>query len=454
VKLLRQFKAFLEDTVNLNQTRLTLLHERVTAITSYLEGDSVIGEIFKDVIPQGSMAHRTIIKPQAGREYDADILLELAHQKDWTPYDYIQATYEAFRRSGIYKSMVSRKSRCVRVSYAGDCHIDVVPCFEYEGSLYICNRSGEGSFERTNPVGYSQWLEEHDGTAAGNLIRSIRMMKWLRDYKTTFTCRSIILNVLLSETVTEHRLISDPQYYKDVPTSFVHILEDLATYLQPYSAVVPTIADPSCPEVTFNHRWSDDAQFFNLRECIMTYAAWAREAYDAPTKKASLAGWQKLFGEQFDDAQSAAKAVLATDESALEVAKSTRAPAEQFIDDLFPRADTSYRVRIAGRTRLKAGFRSYDLHSHGNRIERSREIDFRIVECNVPEPFDVLWKIRNRGDDAINANALRGEIRRGSRDNGRGHHEQTQYRGEHYVECYIIKDGKCVASHRQPVIIA
>lgn len=454
MKLLRQFKAFLDDTVNLNQTRLTLLHERVTAVASYLEGDSVIGEIFKDVIPQGSMAHRTIIKPLAGREYDADILLELTYQADWTPYDYIQATYEAFRRSTTYKSMVSRKSRCVRVAYAGDCHIDVVPCFEYQGDLYICNRSGEGSFERTNPVGYSQWLEERDGIASGNLVRSIRLIKWLRDYKTTFTCRSIILNVLVADTISEDRLIVHPQHYKDLPTAFVNILEDLAEYLEPYSAFVPTIADPSCPEVTFNHRWTDEDQFFNFRDRIITYAAWAREAYNAPTKQASLAGWQKLFGEDFDDIQSSTKAASAIDESSLDVAKSVRAPSEEFIEDLFSRADTAYRIRISGRTRPKPGFRTYDLHSRGNRVDRGREIDFRITECTVPEPFDVMWKVRNRGDDAIRASALRGEIRAGNRANGRGQYEQTRYRGEHYVECYAIKAGKCVASHRQRVIIA
>ncbi len=62
-------------------------------------------------------------------------------------------------------------------------------------------------------------------------------------------------------------------------------------------------------------------------------------------------------------------------------------------------------------------------------------------------PFEVWWKVRNRGEEAARLNQLRGEIRRG----GPGsvvHREQTQYRGRHYVEVYIVKDGRVVATDR------
>jgi hypothetical protein len=31
--------------------------------------------------------------------------------------------------------------------------------------------------------------------------------------------------------------------------------------------------------------------------------------------------------------------------------------------------------------------------------------------------------------------------------------EPTKYRGQHYVECYVVKDGVCVAKDRQIVTI-
>ena len=72
MKLLNYFKDFLDSTVNLNQTRLDLLDQRVQAIVSCLEDDSVIGTLIENHIPQGSWAHRTIIRPLPGDEFDAD----------------------------------------------------------------------------------------------------------------------------------------------------------------------------------------------------------------------------------------------------------------------------------------------------------------------------------------------------------------------------------------------
>ena len=123
MKLLNYFKDFLDCTVNLNQTRLDLLDQRVQAIVSCLEDDSVIRTLIEDHIPQGSWAHRTIIRPLPGDEFDADFLLLLTEAEDWSanPRVYLNELRAAFRRSSTYRDMVHRKNRCVRVGYAGDC---------------------------------------------------------------------------------------------------------------------------------------------------------------------------------------------------------------------------------------------------------------------------------------------------------------------------------------------
>jgi hypothetical protein len=75
---------------------------------------------------------------------------------------------------------------------------------------------------------------------------------------------------------------------------------------------------------------------------------------------------------------------------------------------------------------------------------------FAIEDCNVAPPYDVYWKIRNTGSEARQAGCLRGEIRKKSGT----HTETTLYAGEHWVECYVVKHGRCVAKARQPVIIS
>jgi len=124
------FHAFLETTVNLPEAKLTQLDSRVSAITNALQRDSVIGPMYKEHIPQGSWAHQTIIRPVgAFDEFDADILLHLEEQDDWAdPREYLKQVRAAFKRSSTYNTMVQKKNRCVRIDYANDCHVDVVPC--------------------------------------------------------------------------------------------------------------------------------------------------------------------------------------------------------------------------------------------------------------------------------------------------------------------------------------
>jgi Adenylyl/Guanylyl and SMODS C-terminal sensor domain len=63
----------------------------------------------------------------------------------------------------------------------------------------------------------------------------------------------------------------------------------------------------------------------------------------------------------------------------------------------------------------------------------------------------VYWKVRNTGEEAIHADCIRGQIVKDTGSLRRD--EPTKYRGKHYVECYIVKNGVCIASAHQSVVI-
>src|SRR5215207_9828928 len=203
MKFVDDFESFLRTVVNLNQSRLDTLQERVNAIDSFLEASDAFGEIFLELIPAGSWAHRTIIKPvDENDEFDADVLLHVDEQDDWQPKDYIDELYEAFRGSSTYKSLAQRKTRCVRIDYAGDFHIDVVPYLEQGGLHYVTNHlepEDTGQLEESNPEVFNAWIDERQRVTYGTFIKVVRLLKYLRDFKNTFTCKSIILTTLLGE---------------------------------------------------------------------------------------------------------------------------------------------------------------------------------------------------------------------------------------------------------------
>lgn len=445
MRLRSSFDQFLRDYVNINQSRLDLLQEHVDAIEKYVKGHDVLGQRFIRTIPQGSWAHRTIIRPQEGQEFDADFLLQLKADRNWSPADYRSATMKAFRDSGVYGPKATPKSRCVRIQYAGEHHVDVVPFVVVDGAGNIVN---EDEFERTDPEAYSKWLKVRDDLTGADLRRVIRLLKYVRDYNDDFSVRSIILTTLIGERVSPERFENSADCYADVPTTLCTVITDLAWYLQQHTTP-PSVVDPSGDGRTFDHRW-DPKTYPAFRERILYYAEKAVAAYNEPYLDRSVALWQDIFGPDFKAvSDSAAKAVS----QAAQTVQRSRDPGEEFLDEKFniPRvAAGDYDLAVKCEVKAPAGFRSGDLGTL-RRVPKQCTLTFRVARCGVREPFDVYWKIKNSGDEARARRQLRGEV---VRDEGvRTRKESTLYRGKHYVECYIVKDGKCVAQRRCDVVV-
>ncbi len=92
----------------------------------------------------------------------------------------------------------------------------------------------------------------------------------------------------------------------------------------------------------------------------------------------------------------------------------------------------------------EGGFRARILDALGL-IEVDRKINFR-VGPDAPQADVYKWKVKN--DD--NSPQPRGELS----DHGTlNDPEHTKYKGKHYVECFAIKNGNCIARSRQNVIL-
>ncbi|MFB8753081.1 SMODS domain-containing nucleotidyltransferase [Streptomyces parvulus] len=310
----KNFDTFLKNTVNLSQAKLTLLDVRVEAIYKALKADPDLGSLIRGKKPQGSWAQRTIINPVGDSEFDADFMLHLTENTEWadSPKTYIDKVYAALHRHSIYGAMPhTRKCRCVQLSYANSMHVDIVPYLQLaDGREVIVNRDAN-TWEQTNPAGFTAWMQKKDGIANNNLRKVIRLMKYLRNHRGSFTgTRSIILTTLLGERVEEIKKLMDPGCYSDVPTTLLAIVEDLDRWLQerPYK---PSIADPSGSGVTFDHRW-DQTTYSYFRARIHAHAREIREAYDEPDYDRSVRLWRKLFGDAFPGQPRAAASLTPT----------------------------------------------------------------------------------------------------------------------------------------------
>jgi hypothetical protein len=92
----------------------------------------------------------------------------------------------------------------------------------------------------------------------------------------------------------------------------------------------------------------------------------------------------------------------------------------------------------------EGGFRAFIL-SAGGLIRVNRKVRFRLGD-NAPAADIYKWKVKN--DD--NSPQPRGEITDGQTKNDP---EETKYNGEHFVECYAIRNGVCIGRGRQNVVL-
>lgn len=332
--------------------------------------------------------------------------------------------------------MAHRRTRCVYIDYADEFHIDVVPFVESRKD--ITNNKTDG-WEHTDPEAFTAWLEGRTRDTGGRLPTILRILKYLRDSKATFSIKSVLLTILVGEQIDGWHLDANDSYYSDIPTALVHIIEDLNSYLQ-LNFYLPPIWDPAGTGQNFSDRWNQEG-YSNFRKQIDYYAGKIRAAYDEPDKDKSIAAWQAIFGSGF---QAPPSATVAAANQSLDTA------GEQFIDSdkNFP-IEISESVRLIGRVRKAGVFKAYDLPKRGDRVGKNRDIDFSVLECSVPQPYSVYWKVKNHGREARESGQLRGQVILG----GDSRYESTSYVGSHYVEVYIVKDGRCVARDRQQVIV-
>ena len=128
------------------------------------------------------------------------------------------------------------------------------------------------------------------------------------------------------------------------------------------------------------------------------------------------------------------------------------ASTEKFIEEL-AQVDIRYSLQIDCNV-TQDGWRPFllrtFLRTHGGFLRHNKHLDFNITKTNCPPPYQIWWKVRNVGAEAVKRNMIRGAIYNTKNSH---HRESTDFYGPHYVECYLIKNGICVARDKIEVPI-
>jgi hypothetical protein len=319
--------------------------------------------------------------------------------------------------------------QCVVVVKFGNFKFEVQPAFENEDESFSYPHTYYKSWKVTKPRAEIKAIRTRDFSANGNLRN---LCKLARAWK---NAHGVVMGGLLIDTLA-YNFFQSTTDYDDVTTiTYDYMVRDFFKFLSEEEDHQHYAALGSGQRVKVKKRFQRKAK----RTHELCLDAIAAEGKSTANKK-----WKAVFGRPVPSFSS--KALVASHEAY------SYDRTEEFIEDQFP-VDIRYSVTIDCQV-TQDGFRTSwlrDMLSARLPLRASKNLDFTITECDVPGPYTIKWKVLNRGDEAKRRNTIRGQIVEPNRRNGR--REVTTFRGEHYVECYVLKDNVVVARDRVEVPI-
>jgi hypothetical protein len=459
MKLVDHFNTFLDDEVNLNKTRVDLLSDSVEAVKSAIKGSNWGAKIL-DFAAHGSWAHGTIIKPLSGDEFDADLLVFVEPVDGWEAKDYVNKLGTFFAGHSTYKDKVHRYSHCVTIEYAGERRIDIAPCVKgrlHQDSSEVCNRTAN-AFELSSPLAYTNWVIGRNAVAGGNDLKKVtRLLKYLRDIKTNFTCPSFLFTTLVGTHIYDTD--KGTAAFADTPACLKTVAGRLDDWLQ-QNPLMPEVRNPVLSSEIQSQVWNQP-QYSNFRDKINLYRGWIDDAYNETDRDESIGKWQRVFGDAFaaGEAKEAARVSESVTKSAALVL------AGQFLDlvDLIKvKGQEALPARIARlpyvhRPKWRTASQQYTVKVSAELlmsrqgayirpvtslepVQKGRAIRFTAwnsVGAPFSSEFTVEWRVTNTDKAAYDANALRGDFYRS--DSGASRTEELAYRGVHFVEAFLVR---------------
>lgn len=281
-------------------------------------------------------------------------------------------------------------------------NVEVLPAWEKEdGTFTIPDSENGGSWEQWNPRSEIKKIKDSN-TTTGRTRALIRMMK-----KWTENCSVKLKSYEIENKVVDY-FANDAFLEKEYPI----LVRDFFEYF--YNA-------------------SSDEELQSHLNTALNRARKACEFESNGNLDKAVDEWRKIFGDDFP--ATLEKGISPSEETKPVLAdySHTEAPTWNFIGTNRVRIDAY--IYDGTKTRKFGG-----LNTDGRNLQKGLSLKY-IAETNASGIFQYYWQVVNTGHDALLANNLRGKIFLGNQVQW----ESTLYKGKHWIECFIVQNGVCIA---------
>lgn len=476
--------------------------EHYDAVGKWLNSpDSEIGQYDPDIYPQGSFALGTVIRPIGEEEYDVDAVCQLSSvsPEQITQEKVKNLVGDRLKEHGRYREMLDPKEggrRCWTLTYADSSkfhldilpsisdpewfiHIAAVPTHRLKTAILITDTITWDDPEewpkcnRSNPKGYVNWFKEQmrfileerrkavamekraavedvpDYEVRTPLQRVIQLLKRHRDMRLNGDEDkpiSIIITTLAAKAYNNE---------EDLVDAILNVVSRMREGIEMRDGEY-WVTNPINPDENFADKWAETPRKAEL------FFEWLKAIEEEHRALLTHEGFAKVgdylteaYGQR--DAGTAMKKYNEARPSSSSLVFTQSAVPARF--NVPHRAAPLWRERHTHSVSISARYKHNGSWSwfKSNSPSLSKHCDLLFyAKTDVPGDFSVFWQVVNTGEEAAShgARGLRGRIFP-SKTAGLGgltQKEATLYTGMHWIECFIVKSGICVARSGEFVV--
>lgn len=389
---------------------------------------------------QGSMAMHTITQNDEN-DYDIDvgIVFESDNLKDLGPLATRNMVANALKKkTKQFAEEPNVKTSCIRLKYTSiGYHVDFAVFKRYKEFSW----HDEYSFEHAGSEwtvrhikALEEWFNNEIKSSGDNLRKVTRLSKMFCKSRDSWKNMpsGLIQTIICDEKLTINHTRLDKIFYYTMQA----IVHRLNTYLE-----VSAPVDNGRALVT---REIDYQRMQNWKSRLESNLQKLEILFDIEcTYKQAINAWGNFFNHSYWE-----ELKLTVNKRFIDNQTQSFNDTEEFIEDFYPMIYEQYYVlidcKVSGNGFSKMSISEY-LDRFAPRLKKFIPHNFsvkcRIGSTNCPSYDKVLWKVLNVGPEAKQRNDIRGQIQ----DRGKEITENSKFYGEHYIECYLIKNDKCVA---------
>lgn len=386
---------------------------------------------------QGSVAMSTVTQNE-DNDYDIDVAVVFNKNDlgDKGPFATRNMVADALsRKTKQFNAEPEVKTSCVRIKYAEGYHVDFAVYRRYLSNGEWKYEHAGSEWEERDLSGIVEWFKTQNSASGGDLRKVVRLSKIFCNSRDTWVNMpsGLLQTVLCNENL---------QNYSRVDELFYNTMTRIVERLESDTSVAAPVDNGR----DLTPRKSDIRKMINWKNRLKSKLEDLEVLFkDDCSEEDAIQAWYGFFNHDYWSRQTAESANYSLVSNSTTGVRSF-AETEQFIDDLFP-VKLDYTVNVSCIV-SGDGWRQKPISEFLSILKRflphNFEIRCSVVSTTAPAPYDIYWKVKNTGPEAERRNQVRGQIL----NKGTSIVEHTNFYGNHYIECYIVKSGTCVAKKR------